>query len=419
MFGYRRAPAVVAMVAIGASLGCRTSTSQIPLSMPSPMPRVTPAEKPANTIDAPAVSNHPWRPVHKGGASLSSGVYTRVDDDLVVNTPLPIVLRRTYNSGDGFSRRFGLDANHAGEWWLRGNSDPRVPWAELILPSGSRIRFTRISPGETREGAVLRHDSSPSEFNGALLSWSGSRWEMRFQDGGTAAFKTCEKGPAVCSLIERTDREGHRIDYVRDPSGTLLRMESEGQSIAFDYDDQRRIVRAYDTSQHAVSYLYDDRGRLIQASGTDGVVRRYEYDEGNHLVGVREPGRILQNWFDEAGRWVKQVLKDSEQDPHPYVATARYVVEDGAIVETDFNEGDGLIIERYNTHRYIVSETLDADGPAPIVFAYALDPISNVSTGATMSCVGPSGPVTRTAPIASTDHGAKEALIRESCPRHR
>jgi len=82
---------------------------------------------------------------------------------------------------------------------------------------------------------------------------------------------------------------------------------------------------------------------------------------------------------------VKQVVKDSEQDDDPYVATARYVVESGSIVESDFNDGDSLTIKRYNPHHYIVSETLDADGQAPIVFAYNVDPVSNVSTGVKMS----------------------------------
>ena len=48
-------------------------------------------------------------------------------------------------------------------------------------------------------------------------------------------------------------------------------------------------------------------------------------------------------------------------------------MEGGTVVESDFDEGDGLIIERYNTHHYVVSETLDADGRVPIVFAYNLD----------------------------------------------
>ncbi len=413
MMSHNRALIVFSYAALSVSTACTTASR--------PAPRSASAGQPAQSVaapdPAPAVPHQLWRPLHKGGAFLGTGLYIREDDDLVVNTPLPIVLRRTYNSGDGFPRRFGLDTTHAGEVWIRGDSDSRIPWAELILATGGRVRFVRISPGDTQAGAILRHDSTPTEFNGALLSWTGSQWEMRFRDGSLWSFLDCQKAKEVCRLVEQRDSDGHRIEYVRDPSGTLLRMESEGQSIAFDYDDQKRIVRAYDTSQRAVSYACDDRGRLVRATGTDGIVRSYDYDEGNHLVGVREPGRILQNWFDEAGRWVKQVVRDSEQDDHPYVATVRYVVEGDSIVESDFDEGDGLLVERYNARHYVVSETRDADGPAPIVFTYNLDPVSNVLIDLTMSCVGPDGPVTQTAPIAPTDDGAKGALFRQHCLR--
>ena len=369
---------VCVTVITGASVACATAN------------RHTPA--PAPTTDsartASAVSHQPWRPLHRGGADLSTGVYTREDDDLVVNTPLPIVLRRTYNSGDDRSRLFGFATTHPGEWWLYGDGDPRVPWGDLILATGGRIHFTRISPGETQEHAVLRHDSTPTEFNGALLIWTGSRWEMRFRDGSTASFLDCQAPTEICSLVERRDADGHRIAYVRDSSGVLLRMESGGQSIAFDYDGHNRIVRAYDTSGREVVYTYDDGGRLVRAAVTGGIVRDYEYDDRNHLVGVREPGRILHNWFDEAGRWVRQVMKNAEQDDIPYVATARYVVENGSIVESDFDEGDGLTAVRYNSSHYIVSKTLDADSRAPIVFTYSLDPVTNVSTGAEMSALG-------------------------------
>jgi YD repeat-containing protein len=193
-------------------------------------------------------------------------------------------------------------------------------------------------------------------------------------------------------------------------------MESEGQSIAFEYDERKRIVRAYDSARHEVSYVYDERDRLVRATGSDGIVRTYEYNDRNNLVGVREPGRILQNWFDDAGRWVRQVMKGSEHDDDPYVATVRYVVERGSIVESDFEEGDGLTVYRYNANHYIVSETLDAAGPAPIVFAYNRDAVSNASNGATMSCLGPSGPITRVVPVASKDDDrVKDTLIRESC----
>jgi hypothetical protein len=80
-------------------------------------------QSPSATSAAP---HTPWRPLHKGGAYLSTGVYIREDDDLVVDTPFPIVLRRTYNSADGHARQFGANATHAGEWWIYGKSDPRA-----------------------------------------------------------------------------------------------------------------------------------------------------------------------------------------------------------------------------------------------------------------------------------------------------
>src|SRR5437867_12697713 len=72
---------------------------------------------------APAAVHASWRPLHKGHADLSTGVYVREDDDLVVNTPFPIVLRRTYNSADGHPRQFGAETTHPGEWWIYGKSD--------------------------------------------------------------------------------------------------------------------------------------------------------------------------------------------------------------------------------------------------------------------------------------------------------
>ncbi len=382
--------------------------------------RHTPATSPAATAEpdrgAPAPLSRPYRPLHKGGFGLSTGLYTREDDDLFTNTAMPIVLRRTYLSGDRVSRHFGVGATHPGEWWLYGDGDPRIPWAALILANGGRIHFTRISPGDTQEGAVLRHDGTPTDFNGALLSWSGSRWEMRFRDGALALFLDCQREPEICSLIERRDPQGHRIVYVRDASGMLIRMESEGQSIAFDYDDRKRIVRAYDSSQHVMYYTYDDGGRLVRATAFDGTVRDYAYDERDELLAVREPGRIVQNWFDESGRLVRQEVRASEDDTDPYVARVRYIVEGGSVVQTDFDEGDGLTRYRFNSHHYAVSETFDADSPRPITFTYDRDQTTNVVSSVTMSCLGLAGAVTQPVPLASDrDERTKLALMRDTC----
>ena len=376
----------------------------------------SPASPAAAPVAAPARPTVTYRPVHKGGADISTGLYTRTDDDLVLNTSMPVVLNRTYLSNDHTSRQFGVGAMHDGEWWIRGDSDPGVPWGELILADRGRIRFTRISPGNTQAGAVLRHDTTPTEFNGALLSWNGSLWEMRFRDGALAFFLDCQRQQDVCSVVERRDSAGHSIAFTRDATGRLQRMDSEGQSIAFDYDDHKRIVRAYDTSQHVVRYTYDDKGRLIRASSSDGTTRDYTYDERDGLIGVREPGRILKNWYDESGRWIRQEVRSSDFDNDPYVATARYIVEHDSIVQADFDDGNGVERLQYNARHYIVSDTFDADSPAPITFTYDRDITTNEVKGATISCVGPEGPVTRSAPLTPNgDARGQRLLMRQTC----
>jgi hypothetical protein len=148
---------------------------------------------------------------------------------------------------------------------------------------------------------------------------------------------------------------------------------------------------------------------------SDGTVRQYGYDSRNYLIRIEEPGRIVENRFDESGRWTHQVVKDSEDDPNPYIATAHYIVDNGSVVESDFDEGGGLEVCRYNAQRYIISETLFADSSTPVTFRYDLNPLSNASNGAVMSCSGPSGPVTRGVQLTVHDDAAKAQAIQANC----
>jgi YD repeat-containing protein len=402
---------LVVCLAVLALWACAHAALQEPASAV-----IEPAGAPDSVAAAEPAAPASYRPLHQGHIDLSTGLYFREDDDLVLNTAMPVVLRRTYDSGDGFPRQFGINTTHPGEWWLHGGSDPRVPWAELILADGGRIRFTRISPGFFRASAVLRHEGTPTEFAGALLSWSASTWNMKFRDGSLAVFHDCSSRKEHCSLLERRDSKGHRIDYVRDATQTLLRIQSEGQSISFAYDHDR-IVRAFDTSGHVMTYAYDGNGRLIHAASDRGVVRSYTYDYRHELIAIREPGRIVRNWYDESGRVSRQEVRWDDDDD-PYVATVRYVVADGAIVQTDFDEGNGVERSRYNRSHYVVSEVFDAEGRIPMTFAYDRDERTNVVRGATLWCGAPTGSFALSVPAAvEHDTDAKWALMQKHCQR--
>jgi len=365
---------------------------------------------------SPEIASGASRPLHKGYIDISTGLYVREDDDLVLDTPMVVVLRRTYQSGDHRPRRFGISTSHPGEWWLSGNGDPAIPWADLTLANGVRLHFTRISPGNTQEGAVLRHDGLPPEFEGAILRWNGSRWEMQLRDGSSALFVDCQNENERCSLIERRDASGHRVEYVRNAADRLVSIESDGRSISFDYDEQNRIVRAYDTDRRSVSYRYDDRGRLVTASASDGTTRTYAYNGRDELLMVREPGRIVQNWFDDRGRVVRQEVRSSDDDDDPYVVTVRYILDGESVIQTDLEENNLLTRQRYNHDHFMVSETLDPEGITPVTFAYQRDSVTNAVTTATMSCVTLSGSATRKVPIeAQEDDELKWDLVRENC----
>jgi Rhs family protein len=356
-----------------------------------------------------------YRPRHQGAIDIGTGLYMRDDDDLFLETAIPVVLRRTYMSGDGHLRRYGMNSSHSGEWWLSGDSDPSIPWANLNISDGRQFHFTRISPGRTQADAVLRHDDSPTEFNGALLVWTGSAWELRLRDGSVVVFKDCQGEHDVCSLIERRDADGHRAAYVRDESGRLLRIESQGQTISFEYDAARRITKAYDSNGHSMSYVYDARGRLTSASASDGTVRLYSYDATDRLIRIREPGRIVENWFDGSGRVIRQEVRSSDDDRDPYVATVRYEVEGDSVVQVDFDEGYGVERERFDNSHFVVAQTFNATGSAPVTFTYHRDPTSHVVITATMSCTGHAGPTTRPVRVAAEDDDGKWELIREMC----
>lgn len=347
---------------------------------------------PAAVVHPAAAVTDVYKPLHKGSVDLHTGLYIRRNEDLVVHgapsTELgprpPLVLRRTYLSGYRVSREFGIGTTHEGELFLVGDA-ARFQWIELILADGARVRFERTTPGTSFFGAMFEHRSTPGEWRGARLGWTGLNWALRRRDGSLMLFRGCSPGSPPCSIVRARDAQGHVTTYRRDGNGRLTRMEAaDGRWIAFDYDVKGRISRASTSDARDARYEYDDRGRLSLVVASDGVRRAYTYTDLDQMATIREPGTDIENAF-EGGRCVEQVNRYPDSDP--YIFRFTYRIANGVVVQTDSDRSDGTWLRyTWGTSGYPTSETWGRDDLEPAVFTYDRDPQSSAVTGLTVTC---------------------------------
>jgi YD repeat-containing protein len=131
------------------------------------------------------------------------------------------------------------------------------------------------------------------------------------------------------------DGKGNQIDLLRDAQRNLLAVRTpSGRHLAFDYDGRACVVQARDDRGRSVRYRYDPDGLLTDVQHPDGRGRRYAY-AGKLLTEVRdERGRVLvRNWYDDAGRVVRQVHADGATYEFRYrMAANRYYAEEATVV---------------------------------------------------------------------------------------
>ena len=351
-------------------------------------------------------------PLSKGSIDLATGLYVHVTEDLVLPGTPRLALQRTYLSGYRSACEFGVGTTHAGEDYLVAGEN--LESVSLILARGSRIQFRRVQAPTAFLTGLFLHDATAGEWQGAELTSTAARWTLKKRDGTLMVFRVCDAS-SMCSLVQVIDRKGDTINYRRDSTGRLLKMEAGRRWIAFDYDGEGRVERARDSQKRAVQYHYDERGRLERVTDSDDSERRYGYTAEDELQSIEEPGISITNTFVN-GRCVRQ--SSTSPGRQPDVIDVAYELDGPLVRRTRVIEAKGAWREyAWDDRKSVMSETLGRPGTSPTLVSYERDPLSRAVINLTVSCVDRQGRPVResTAVRRGEEDLLKAALVRKYC----
>jgi len=251
----------------------------------------------------------------------------------------------------GWTRHFtGTSAEAGGSGFRVGEIRPI---AALTDRNGHRIDFLRDEALLPRE---VRHSGGRSVAVDSVHTAAGPRIEeLRLLDGNNRGLGTTVVG-------FRYDPRGRLTDVIN----------SSGQPLIYEYDEQDRITTWTDRNGHGYTYLYGPDGRVAHGRGPGGALdadftydtanRRttitdsqgarteYHFDENHHLTSVVDPlGNTVRVDHDRHGR----LLAYSDALGH----TSRHTLDEhGDVIRVERPDGTSLQVG-YNQLRLPVQVT--------------------------------------------------------------
>ena len=236
---------------------------------------------------------------------LYSGLFTYNKRDLVLPDTIPIDIQRTYRPADSNSYSFGIGTTN--QYDMRLWSSSGAAEADLIMPDGQKIHFTRTSAGTSIYTAEFRSTSTPGPFYGSVLKYTGgsiASWNLSLRSGLTYVF-----GQAL--LNEVRDKRGNKLVIARSGNDITQITSPHGHWVKFSYDASHRITELIDNGDRHVKYTYT-LGRLTKAEGPGGRTTEYEYVGSGRMSAVinARGNNYLQVTYDANGRVEKQTAAD-------------------------------------------------------------------------------------------------------------
>lgn len=309
----------------------------------------------------------------KGGepVDLATGLFTYEHTDLYLPDVIPLVLRRSFNSGDGQSRAFGRNTNFDYGIFLFGQ--PGKAPTDLFLADGSNIKYTCISGCDSYVTAVLQAQKTPTKFYLSTIRYQKTiqfGYSLTLLDGTTYFF--LGDGFATHGLAAIRDRYGNQVTVTGSGTPITKVTSPNGRWIAFAYANTAYpnfITSATDSAGRTVKYAYDSTGRLITVTDANGGITTYGYDAANRVVSITDPRGIkfLTNVYDSSGRVADQTLGDGKSRYHfDYTSGTGGVVSKTNLTDPNGNVRSVL----FNGDGYPTSDTQAAGTPVAQTTTY-------------------------------------------------
>ncbi|MBM7861010.1 DNRLRE domain-containing protein [Lentzea nigeriaca] len=269
----------------------------------------------------------------------STGLLVDETVDMVVDDIAPIEIKRTYQQGDPDIRTFGVGTsfNYGLYPWspgVIGQFDFQE--FDLVQADGSKIHYRRTSPGKDYAGAVFKADPTPTKFDGSVVRWIDSGWDVLLRDGSVMTIG--EEAP----LQQIRDKYGNTTTLTRAtaPPGTDGKVRANGPVTQITSPSGRWVKFTYDTANpprvrsiednigRRVSYTYDATGHLETVTDIRGGTTRYTWENGllKTITDAREI-RFLLNEYDAKGRVKQQTAADGGLTKFEYVESGDAIVE--------------------------------------------------------------------------------------------
>lgn len=218
-------------------------------------------------------------------ANTSSPVYTAdgslvwSDTDIVFPVQTRVTLTRTYNSFDYRAGLFGRgwvtaqESNIAKTFRAvtEGNSDgsPKPATEFESVPIWLAAHGRRYILEETATNC-----NTPAVLYFTFEKLDDGSFKQVFEDSSSFSIY----GSTGMLLEEYSDLDGATLYYEYDEQKRLVRQyDSYGFSLNFSYNDQGFVSRVSDQASRAWTYSYDQFGRLAQVLDPDGNTKNYQY----------------------------------------------------------------------------------------------------------------------------------------------